>query len=300
MYASAVQDALQRGVDPGKDPKVQQLADSITSIQKPAATKAEQRDDRAIAILSKPPGQRTPGENAYMTGYNQWVKETKVDPGTSRMSVLLQQPIAVADPNHPGGEIFATKRNAIGMGAPGGVDTTAPKAVAKDFTSGPDAKTLNNINTAAAHLKLLRSTVTALNNGDYQALNRWGQEWSKQTGNPAPTNFNMVRDALAGEVSKTFTGAAATIPEIDRLTHDINNAQSGPVLNGVLDQADALMASKRQNLKGQYDQGMKGQANFGGPSNTPPKRDPNMLYARDPSGKLHASPKEGAKPLPAG
>jgi hypothetical protein len=31
-----------------------------------------------------------------------------------------------------------------------------------------------------------------------------------------------------------------------------------------------------------------------------PQRDPTMLYARDPGGKLHASPKEGAKPLPAG
>jgi hypothetical protein len=35
IYADAIQDAISRGVDPNTDPKVKQLADTITSLQKP-------------------------------------------------------------------------------------------------------------------------------------------------------------------------------------------------------------------------------------------------------------------------
>jgi hypothetical protein len=263
MYAAAVQDAIQNGRDPGKDPKVQQLADSITSIQKPTATKAEQRDDRAIEILSKPPAQRTPGENAYMTGYNQWVKETKVDPGTARMSVLLQQPIAAADPNNPGGEKFVTKKDAIGMGAPGGVDTTAPKALVKDFTSGADAKTLNAFNTAQDHLRLLGQAADALHNGNTQLVNQFGNAYAAQTGSPAPTNFNAVKAAVAGEISKTFKGGGATDAEIAEINKTIQSKNSPAQLRGAINQYSALMQSKRAALQTQYQQGMKGKPNFG-------------------------------------
>ncbi len=90
MYAGAVADALQRGVDPAADPKVKQLRDSITALEKPTTPKEANRDDRAIEILSKAPEQRTPEENSYLRGYQQYTNMTKVQPGVSRMEVLSQ------------------------------------------------------------------------------------------------------------------------------------------------------------------------------------------------------------------
>jgi len=87
-YSEAVADAMKRGVDPAQDPKVQQYAAAITALQKQATEKEPSRDDKAIAIQSKPPAQRTPEENAFLTGYHAWVKENKTDPGVIRMEAL--------------------------------------------------------------------------------------------------------------------------------------------------------------------------------------------------------------------
>ena len=46
VYADAVADAQSRGVDPAKDPKVQQIADAITSLQKQPAPP---KDNKAVA-----------------------------------------------------------------------------------------------------------------------------------------------------------------------------------------------------------------------------------------------------------
>jgi len=53
-----------------------------------AQNKPQQRDDRAIAIMSKPESQWTPDEKAYMQGYKQYVQMTKVQPGVARMEVI--------------------------------------------------------------------------------------------------------------------------------------------------------------------------------------------------------------------
>lgn len=263
QYSDAVADALSRGVNPNTDPKVSQLADAITSLQRTPTPKEPQRDDRAIQILSKPAAQRTPEENSYLTGYNQWVKQTKVDPGVARTSVLLQMPTAVADPNNPGGLVYTTRQGAIGQGAPGGINTQVPINVAKDMTSGADAKTLTNINTADAHIQQLGQISQALQNGDVRALNQLSNAYKEQTGNPAPTNFQLLKTALAAEIAKTTSGGVATVEETKEISKAINAANSPSALAGAAATASGIMHSKREQLKNQYTQGMQGRPNFG-------------------------------------
>lgn len=90
LYADAVQESLEKGEDPNQNPKVKQLADAITGIQKEAQSKEPNRDDRAIGIMAKPKEQWTPEEAAYMRGYDQYVQKTKVQPGVSRAQIYLQ------------------------------------------------------------------------------------------------------------------------------------------------------------------------------------------------------------------
>lgn len=264
LYADAVSEALGRGQDPNKDPKVAQLSDAITSLQRVPASKDPQRDDRAIQIYAKPAAQRSPEENSYLKGYEQYVKTTKTDPGVARTSVMLQMPTAIADPDNPGGVIYSTRAGAIGKGAPTSIETKTAQGVAKDFTSGPDAKTLTNINTADAHIQQLAQISKTLQNGDVTALNKLANAYKEQTGAAAPMNFQLLKTALAAEIGKTTSGGVATVEETKEITKAINAANSPDQLAGVMATAQGLMHSKREQLQGQYTQGMQGKANFGG------------------------------------
>jgi hypothetical protein len=267
-YADAVADAVHRGVDPAQDPKVQQWGDAITSLQKqPAAPKEQNKDDKFIAIQSKmAAGQPlTPEETSFAKGYQKFVDVTKTQPGVARTSVLLQMPTAVADPNNPGGLIYSTRKGAIGQGAPGGIETQVPLNVAKNFTAGPNATTLTNINTADAHIQQLAKIAKSLNNGDLTDVNKLANAYKEHTGVAAPLNFQLLKTALAAEIGKTTSGGVATVEETKELTKALNAANSPEQIQGVMQSAQALMHSKRDQLHAQYNQGMQGQANFNAP-----------------------------------
>src|SRR5262249_52206081 len=131
----------------------------------------------------------------------------------------------------------------------------AKKGVAKDFTSGKAAQTLTAFNTASGHLAQLDSLVDALNNGDTQVINKIGNEWARSTGGVAPTNFDAVKKAVAGEVSKAFTGNVATDSEIAHISEAIDSAQSPAQLHGAIGQFRGLLGSKKAALQAQYEQG---------------------------------------------
>ena len=206
MHAAAVQSAMARGEDPSKDATVNTLADQITGLQKQPAGKDPNKDDRYISIMSKPAAQRTPEEASFVQGYKQYVDLNKIQPAVARTQVMLQMPQEIADPNNPGGVIYTTRKGAIGQEAPNSVGTVTAKATAKDFTSGKDAQTLNSFNTATDHLAQLGQAADALRNNNLPALNAVGNAYAKATGAPAPTNFQAVKSAVAGEVGKVFKG----------------------------------------------------------------------------------------------
>jgi hypothetical protein len=72
----------------GDDAKAKTILEAMKATQKETAEKEPARDDRAIAIYSKPVAQRTPAENAYLKGYETYVEKTKVQPGILRIEAL--------------------------------------------------------------------------------------------------------------------------------------------------------------------------------------------------------------------
>jgi len=233
-----------------------------------AALKPKQRDDQYIAIMSKPAAERTPDELAFKSGYEQYIKTSKTDPGVSRaVAGAMARPLQTVDPN-TNNVIYQTAGNAIksGAAAPTSMDYAAEKGLQKDFTSGAASKNLNAFNTASAHLATLGQAAEALHNNDIQGLNRIGNEYNKQTGSPAPTNFQAVKSAVAGEVSKTFKGGQATDAEIKEFNDAVSSANSPAQLRGVISTYQDLMDSKREALQQQYTQGMQGKPNFGTPA----------------------------------
>ena len=87
-------------------------------------------------------------------------------------------------------------------------------------------------------------------------------------GSAAPTNFDLVKVAVSGEVAKTFKGQV-TDSELDKINAAVNKAESPGQLHGAIDNALQLMKSKMQANVEQYQQGRQGQPAF--PSGTAPK-----------------------------
>lgn len=212
----------------------------------------------------------------WMKAHQAYTKETKVDPGVMRMEVLANtRPVQVIDPNNPDQVIFQSAGQAIKSGAasPQSIPYQTEKGLQKEFTTGSAAKNLTAFNTAIEHANQLRTAADALQNGDVRSLNKIGNEMGYQFGSDKMSNFNVIKNALAGEVSKVFKGGQATDAEIKEVQAPFDAANSPAQLKGAIENAVHLMNSKRDALKQQYEAGQKGKPNFGGQQTAQPTND---------------------------
>jgi hypothetical protein len=272
-YAQAIADALKNNRDPNTDPHVQAWRGAIEATQKESAGN---RDDKAIAINQKLAMKQplSPEEVAYKKAYDQYVKQNKIDPGVQRMQILVNgRMVPVVEEG--GKTVYTPAPQAAGKESPQSIPFQTEKGVAKAFTSGPEAKTLNAFNTAHEHLQQFGQAADALQNGNVQIVNKIANNYAAQTGNPAPTNFDSIRAAVAGEISKTFKGTgAATDDEIRQINETINRTQSPQQLKGAIQTYTRLMESKRHALETQYQQGLQGKPSFGQDASAPSQNDP--------------------------
>jgi hypothetical protein len=95
--------------------------------------------------------------------------------------------------------------------------------------------------------------VDALNNGNMQIVNKIGNAYSSQTGNPAPTNFDAAKDVVSKEVVKAIVAGGGGVAERQELSHLMDNAKSPAQLKGVIQQYRNLMAAQHDALLQQRD-----------------------------------------------
>lgn len=145
----------------------------------------------------------------------------------------------------------------------------AGQALDKYFTSGEGAKNLTAFNTASDHLSQLNNLVDALGNSDATMVNAAKQSYAKATGSEAPTDFDAVRNAAVGEVTKVFSGAGVAQAERDEISAPLKNSNSPAQLKGAITQMRNLMASKKEALQNQYTQGKEGKPAFDSAHQTP-------------------------------
>jgi len=148
-------------------------------------------------------------------------------------------------------------------------DYDIEKGVAKYMTSGEGGKNLTAFNTAIEHAKQLDEAAKALSIGDNRSLNKIGNALGYEFGSDRTTNFNVIKNALSGEISKVFKGGQATDAEIKEVQGPFDAANSPAQLRGAIRNAVRLMGSKRDALKQQYEQGKQAKPNFGESSTTP-------------------------------
>lgn len=130
--------------------------------------------------------------------------------------------------------------------------TVAAKAkAARDFTTGALGNSMRSFQVAGQHLDQLGQLVDALDNRNLQIVNKIGNAYATQTGNPAPTNFEAAKDVVSKEVVKAIVAGGGGVTERQELSHLMSSAKSPAQLKGVIQQYRNLMAAQHDALLSQ-------------------------------------------------
>ena len=276
----------------------EQAAIGRTSIPKPQTA-----DQQEQAILKKQAlGQPlTPEEVASLKAYKEWIKIKTTDPKVAGYQALAWSRIQQVEvPGSPGETTYVPAGIAFKNQMHG--PSSLSHLMTIYYGTGKGGQDLLRFNTATHHLHLMAQLGDALNNGNIQAVNHLSNEWKTQfLGEAAPTNFNAIRSAVAGELEKLYTQVGATQQGLADMKADVNNMQSPDQLNGYIDTALATMRGKIEASGQQYSMGIEGVPAFpedivAPPSNVPagrgatpasPSNSTQYIYAKDPQGKVH-------------
>lgn len=124
----------------------------------------------------------------------------------------------------------------------------------KDFSSGKQGNQVRSFNVAIAHLSTLEKAADALDNKDTQLFNRIGNEFARQTGQAAPTNFEGMKKLVTDEIVKAVVGAPGGVADREEASKTLSSASSPAQLIGMMNKYRELMAGQLGGLQQQYEQ----------------------------------------------
>ena len=129
----------------------------------------------------------------------------------------------------------------------------------QDFTTGKQGQAVQSMNVAIDHLDTLQGAANALGNGRIPIFNDIAQRFAKNTGQPAPTDFNALKSIVGSEVAKAVTGGASALGDREEIRAEINRANSPAQLAGVIGRYQELMSGQVKGLQQTYESaGLKG------------------------------------------
>ena len=129
------------------------------------------------------------------------------------------------------------------------------KKILTDFSPGGAAgKQIVAITTATNHINDdLKPLVGALKLGDYKTANAIAQKFDMWSGGADVSNYNFVAHAVGDEVSKTLTsGGVGALADRNAMEEKFNSIASKQGLDGVIKEAERIMAGKTETLEQQY------------------------------------------------
>jgi hypothetical protein len=124
----------------------------------------------------------------------------------------------------------------------------AKKGAAQKFAYGDLGNALRSVSTANAHLDQLGELVDALGNGNIPLVNKVGNLYAQQTGSPAPTNFDAVKNVIGQEVVKAIVAGGGSAGERDEASRAFSNASSPAQLKGAIQHYRQIMGAQQANL----------------------------------------------------
>jgi hypothetical protein len=167
----------------------------------------------------------------------------------------------------------------------------------KAFTTGTQGQQINAINTAIGHIDQITGLADKLQNGGFVPGNAAWNAIQTMFGSDKVTNFDTLKDALAGEVSSVLAKGGATVSGIAEAKQKISGANSPEQLAGYVKTLIPVMGSKLASLDYQYHQAMGAEDKFSALS--PESKQILQKYGFDPAhptGEPGSSVASGAAP----
>ena len=132
------------------------------------------------------------------------------------------------------------------------IDVAARAKAVKDFSTGTQGRQVNAFNTAIDHLETMGQLSDALQNNDIKAINAVGNLVARQTGAPAPTNFDAAKQIVTAEVIKAVVASGGGVTERQEAERNFAAASSPAQLKGVIDTYKKLLGGQLNSLGLQY------------------------------------------------
>ncbi len=124
------------------------------------------------------------------------------------------------------------------------VNYNARAATRKDFTSGKSAQNITSFNTAIGHIGRLADSAEKLSNRSFPAWNSLANLASSQVGKPEVNNFNVSKQAVIDELTRSFRGSGGSQTEINEWSKRLDASQSPEQLRGAVKEAVGLLRSR--------------------------------------------------------
>lgn len=131
-------------------------------------------------------------------------------------------------------------------------DVASKGKAVKDFATGTQGRQVNAFNTAIDHLDTMDKLSDALQNGDVKAFNALGNVVARQTGAPAPTNFDAAKQIVTAEVIKAVVASGGGVTERQEAERNFAAASSPAQLKGIIDTYKKLLGGQLNSLNLQY------------------------------------------------
>jgi hypothetical protein len=133
------------------------------------------------------------------------------------------------------------------------IDVATKTKATKDFSTGIQGRQVTAFNTAIDHLATMDKLSDALQNGDVKLINSLGNIVARQTGQPAPTNFDAAKQIVTAEVIKAVVASGGGVTERQEAERNFAAANSPAQLKGLVQTYKKLLGGQLASLSVQYE-----------------------------------------------
>ena len=182
--------------------------------------------------------------------YTQTGQMPSVGMGKNAQAIRSQILTRAAEINMGGG---ASAADAAGKLVGNKIDVATKTKATKDFSTGTQGRQVTAFNTAIDHLATMDKLSDALQNGDVKLINSLGNTIARQTGQPAPTNFDAAKQIVTAEVIKAVVASGGGVTERQEAERNFAAANSPAQLKGVIQTYKKLLGGQLSSLGLQYE-----------------------------------------------
>lgn len=187
------------------------------------------------------------------------VRRATDEEGRTYASAALAMPTAVGDPNNPGDTVMVPRGQSFGMPGPTSASVSVPRDIQRSEVPTKAGDQRVGFQTMIDHAGLLRTAMTALENGDNQTWNGMKNRWKTEFGYSGPLTAEAIADAYKGEVSSVINKGHITDTGSEKVAHTLDPVHMNyDTMDSILNAYQGLAQSKMNNLDRQQQRARQG------------------------------------------